>query len=85
MAGSAALVVLTASAIASPLAGLLYIVLFGAGSILGMWALSLIIAVPLSFTARFLTLANNGLQAAIGIATIAIGGWLMHGTGILTF
>ncbi len=85
MAGSAALVVLTASAIASPLAGLLYIVLFGAGSILGMWALSLVIAVPLSFTARFLTLANNSLQVAIGLITIAVGGWLMHGTGIITF
>ncbi len=73
MAGSAALVVLAASKFTSGPIGLFYVVVFGLGSVLGMAALSAIIAVPLTWTARSLTIANRALQAAIGIATIAVG------------
>jgi len=73
MAGSAALLVLTVSQASSPVAGLGYVALFGIGSMIGMGALSALIAVPLAVTARWLTFANHGLQAAVGTATIAIG------------
>ena len=73
MAGSAALLVLAATQAASPAAGLLYVVLFGIGSMIGMGVLSLVIAVPLAFSARFLTVANRALQAVVGAVTIAIG------------
>ncbi len=73
MAGSAALVVLAAAALQSPLWGVAYILVFGLGSIAGMAALSAVIALPLSYTARSLTQANRALQLAIGIGTIAIG------------
>ena len=73
MAGSAALLVLAATQAASPVAGLLYVVLFGIGSMIGMGVLSLVIAVPLAFSARFLTVANRALQAVVGAVTIAIG------------
>ena len=73
MAGSAALLVLAASRASSPAAGLAYIALFGVGSMVGMGALSSVIAVPLAVSARWLTLANRGLQGAVGIVTIAIG------------
>lgn len=73
MAGSAALLVLAASRASSPAAGLGYIALFGIGSMVGMGALSSVIAVPLVVSARWLTLANRGLQGAVGIVTIAIG------------
>jgi hypothetical protein len=73
MAGSAALLVLTVSQASSPAAGLGYIALFGIGSMIGMGALSTVIAVPLAVSARWLTWANRGLQGAVGIATIAIG------------
>jgi hypothetical protein len=39
----------------------------------GMGALSTVIAVPLALSARWLTWANNGLQGAVGVVTIAIG------------
>jgi len=39
----------------------------------GMGALSTVIAVPLAVSARWLTLANSGLQGAVGVITIAIG------------
>jgi high-affinity nickel permease len=73
MAGSAALLVLTVSQASSPVAGLAYVALFGIGSMIGMGALSTVIAVPLAVSARWLTWANSGLQGAVGIVTVAIG------------
>lgn len=82
MAGSAALLVLVASQFASPLHALLYILLFGIGSMLGMGALSAVIAVPLAVSARWLTWANRGLQAVVGIVTIAIGAMTIYSTAL---
>jgi hypothetical protein len=73
MAGSAALLVLTVSQARTPAIGLAYVALFGIGSMIGMGALSTVIAVPLAVSARWLTWANSGLQGAVGIITIAIG------------
>lgn len=73
MAGSAALLVLAMAQVRDPLRGLLYIGVFGVGSMVGMAALSAAIAVPLALSARFLTLANNGLQAVIGVSTAGLG------------
>jgi hypothetical protein len=73
MAGSAALLLLTVSKASSPAVGLGYVALFGIGSMIGMGALSSVIAVPLAVSARWLTWANSGLQGAVGIVTIAIG------------
>jgi hypothetical protein len=80
MAGSAALLVLAASRAPSPAAGLGYVALFGIGSMIGMAALSVVIAVPLAISARGLTLANRSLQSAIGLVTIAIGIMTVAGT-----
>jgi hypothetical protein len=73
MAGSAALLVLAVSQASSPTVGLGYVVLFGIGSMIGMGALSIVIAVPIALSARWLTWANRGLQGAVGMVTIAIG------------
>lgn len=78
MAGSAALVVLAASQVASPATGLLYVLLFGIGSMLGMGALSAVIAVPIAATAQWLTRANQALQAVVGLVTIGIGATTIH-------
>jgi len=73
MAGSAALLVLTVSQAPSPVIGLGYVALFGIGSMLGMGALSVAIAVPIAISARWLTWANRSLQGAVGAVTILIG------------
>jgi len=78
MAGSAALLVLAISQVANAAYGMLYVLLFGIGSMLGMGALSIAIAVPLVVSARWLTWANRGLQAAVGIVTIAIGSMTIY-------
>jgi ABC-type nickel/cobalt efflux system permease component RcnA len=73
MAGSAALLVLAVAQAPSAVVGLGYVVLFGIGSMIGMGALSTVIAVPLALSARWLTWANQGLQGAVGLITVAIG------------
>jgi cytochrome c biogenesis protein CcdA len=73
MAGSAALLVLAVSQAKSPAIGLFYVALFGIGSMIGMGALSTVIAVPLAVSSRWLTSANRGLQGAVGVVTILIG------------
>jgi len=74
MAGSAALLILAVTQVADPIYGMFYVLLFGIGSMCGMGALSIVIAVPLAVSARWLTWANRGLQGVVGIVTIAIGG-----------
>jgi len=81
MAGSAALILLTLQTVQSPWTGLLYIALFGVGSMIGMALLSIIIAIPLRASARGVTWLHNGLQATVGIATIAIGAVMIYQIG----
>jgi ABC-type nickel/cobalt efflux system permease component RcnA len=73
LAGSAALLLITLRLVHSLWLGLIYIGLFGAGSVLGMAVLSLVIAVPLQFTARRLSSYYTGLETAIGIITLGVG------------
>lgn len=80
LAGSAALLVLAVSQVANPALGMLYVALFGIGSMLGMGALSTVIAVPLALSARWLTWANRGLQLAVGVVTIGIGAMTIYET-----
>ena len=83
MAGSAALLVLAISQVANAAYGMFYILLFGVGSMLGMGVLSVVIAVPLAVSARWLTRANRGLQAVVGTVTIAIGGMTIYSTALI--
>ena len=73
MAGSAALLVLAVSQIGNSFYRMLYVVLFGIGSMLGMGVLSTVIAVPLAASASRLTWVNRTIQVVIGIVTIGIG------------
>lgn len=82
MAGSAALLILTATTAPTATLGFAYVVLFGIGSIAGMAMLSAIIAVPLSWSARYLTVAHNGLQLTVGCATAGLGLYVMATKGM---
>jgi ABC-type nickel/cobalt efflux system permease component RcnA len=82
LAGSAALVLLALGSADSVPVALAYIVLFGFGSIVGMAALSAVMAVPLSYTARVFTWANRGLQAAVAVVTMAVGASIVHGIAV---
>jgi hypothetical protein len=73
MAGSAALLVLALTKVRDPATGVVYILVFGLGSMVGMAALSAALSVPLLLSARFWGWAHRALQAAIGAATMALG------------
>jgi ABC-type nickel/cobalt efflux system permease component RcnA len=73
LAGSAALVLLTAQAIESIWQGVVYMALFGLGSTAGMALLSCAISLPLRYAARNLTWAYNGLGAVMGLFTAGLG------------
>ncbi|MFB3110486.1 MAG: urease accessory protein [Gemmatimonadales bacterium] len=73
MAGSAALLILAMSSATLPILGLLYVAIFGAGSILGMAALSAVISVPLTYSARQMTGMHRALQALVGIGASTLG------------
>ena len=85
MAGSAALIILTLQTTLSVMDGFLYIVMFGIGSIAGMAALSLVIALPLRYASSSLTWLHNGLKGCIGLMTIILGLMVMYSTGTSFF
>jgi len=82
MAGSAALMILALDSVSSPAQGLVYIALFGVGSVLGMAILATAISLPLRYSSRNFTWAHNGLKATVGMITIGLGSMLIYELGI---
>lgn len=77
MAGSAAVSLLVLATTRSTTAAALYLVLFGLGTIVGMTALTAVMAYPVSLALRF-ERARRGLAVAAGLGSIAFGvfyGW----------
>lgn len=83
MAGSAALIVLTASSISSTAVGFAYITLFGLGSVLGMGLLTTAIVWPLNRLGRTLTWMHNGAKGCIGVFTVVLGAVIVLDSGLL--
>ena len=73
MAGSAALVLLALGKATSVAAGLLYIAVFGLGSIFGMALLSVVVSVPMRWSSKRMGWIHGGVQAAIGVVTVMLG------------
>ncbi|WP_428420369.1 urease accessory protein [Methylibium sp.] len=73
LAGSAALVLLTLQQVRNPWVGLLYVVLFGLGSVLGMAALSWTVSLPMRLTATHLSRYHRALSATVALFSIGLG------------
>jgi len=82
MAGSAAIILTTAATLNSAPLGLFYIAVFGAGSILGMAAISLLMSLVL-IPVRALKRLNNGLHYFIGMATMSVGLYVVVSSGAM--
>lgn len=82
MAGSGALILLTLNTVESLPLALLYMLLFGIGSISGMALLSVVIALPLRASDCCLTWVHNAVQGAIGFATVVFGAMLVYEVGV---
>ena len=75
-AGSAGLLILAAAANSIPQAAT-YVLAFGAGSIIGMAALSFMVSFPLRWMERCANWVNTAAFASVGCAAILIGGSLI--------
>lgn len=82
LAGSAALMLLVLPTIESRPLGLLYIVVFGIGSIGGMMLMSLLVGLPFTLTAFRFNRFNHILQSVAGLVSIGLGLYIMYEKGI---
>ena len=77
LAGSAVLTLLVLEQVmsrgGSRYLGLVYLLIFGLGSIGGMLVMSLLISLPFVFTANYFTRINNPLRLVAGLASVIFG------------
>jgi len=73
LAGSAALMLAVLSTIHSVALGVLYIVVFGLGSVGGMLLMSALIGLPFAATARRFSTINGGIRVIAGLFSIVFG------------
>jgi sulfite exporter TauE/SafE len=78
LAGSAALMLLVVPTIASPVAALAYVVIFGIGSIGGMMAMSFVIGIPVHFTANRFAFINRGIRLVAGVFSFGLGAFIIY-------
>lgn len=78
LAGSAALMLLVVPTIPSPAIALLYILIFGIGSIGGMMAMSFLIGLPFHLTAGRFDLLNKGIRLVAGIFSLGLGASIIY-------
>lgn len=78
LAGSAAVMLLVLPTLDSPAVALLYILIFGLGSIGGMMVMSFLIGLPLHFTAGRFTLANKVIRFCAGLFSLGLGAFIVY-------
>ncbi len=83
VAGSAALTLLILASIESSIAGLVYILLFGLGSVLIMGIMTILISLPFVASANKLPNLNRVIQFAVGALSMLFGGFLMYQIGFV--
>lgn len=83
LAGSAALMLLVLATIRTPILGLLYILVFGAGSILGMLGISTLLGVPCVLTAERSAAIHRKLRIAVGSGSVVYGVWILAQVGMI--
>lgn len=82
LAGSAAVMLLVLTSITSFWVGLLYIALFGIGTILSMGVITLLMGIPFSISGRF-ERVNRLIQTVAGTSSIIFGIFLMYQIGMV--
>ena len=82
-AGSAALMLLIIPTIESTLMSLLYIVIFGAGSIGGMMIMSFLVGLPFHLTSSRLNRFNYIMQSVAGLISVGLGLFIIYEKGVV--
>jgi sulfite exporter TauE/SafE len=83
LAGSGALMLLILTEISSPVVGLLYILIFGIGSIGGMLLMSAFIGLPVHFTAKNFSRVNWAVRFLAGAFSLVFGLFMVYEIGFV--
>jgi sulfite exporter TauE/SafE len=83
LAGSAAVALLVLATIKSPSWSLLYLLLFGFGTVVGMMAITMAIALPFAHTEQRFAHLNKGLRIASGVLSLAFGLFVAYRIGFV--
>ena len=83
LAGSAALMLFVFSTVRSAFEGVVYILLFGVGSILGMMVVSTIIGLLFALSAHRLASVNRPIRLVAGMVSVILGIIIMINIGIV--
>lgn len=83
LAGSAFVAMLVLMEIRDPVMGLLYILVFGLGTIAGMTMVTAAIALPASYAVARMGSMQRHLRLASGVASVAFGLFLAHQIGVV--
>lgn len=83
LAGSAAIGLLALAAVRDPLWGLVYLFVFGLGTIVGMMLITLLIAAPFAMSAGRLPLVSASVRAFAGALSLVFGLFLMYQIGVV--
>jgi ABC-type nickel/cobalt efflux system permease component RcnA len=84
LAGSAAVALLVLTTIGEPRWALAYLGVFGIGTILGMLLVTLIVAAPMTYAARRLTLVHRHLRLASGLVSLGFGLFLAYEIAVVS-
>jgi ABC-type nickel/cobalt efflux system permease component RcnA len=83
LAGSAAVALLVLSTIHSPVWATVYLLIFGAGTMVGMMCMTAAMAVPLAFAGRRFASISRGFSVASGVVSVCFGFFLVYQLGFL--
>jgi high-affinity nickel-transport protein len=83
LAGSAAVALLVLSTIHSPLWATVYLLVFGAGTMVGMMCMTAAMAVPLALAGSRFTSISRGFSVASGVVSVCFGFFLVYQLGFL--
>jgi high-affinity nickel-transport protein len=83
LAGSAAVALLVLSTIHDPVWATFYLLIFGAGTMIGMMCMTAAIAVPLTFAGDRFAKLGQYLGTASGMVSLCFGSFLVYQLGIL--
>lgn len=82
LAGSAALSLAVLATMTTPVEGILYIVIFGVGSIGGMLLMSALMSLPFALIAQRLSAWEKPAQAVVGAGAVAFGLYFAWSVGV---
>jgi len=83
LAGSAAVALLVLSTIHSPVWATVYLLIFGAGTMVGMMCMTAVMAVPLAYAGNRFTSVSRVFSVASGVVSVCFGFFLVYQLGFL--